>query len=422
MAAQQDSSEAASEPSRGSGLTFWTKRPDSGTIELGYHRPVRPFWRTWRRAGGTDGGAELLSFIQKGIEMRYSNRGFTLVELLVVIAIIGVLVGLLLPAVNAAREAARNSSCKNNIKQLTTALINMDSGGRALPGYVNEIADTGAQKFANPITGGPPVASEYRRASWVAMLFPYMEQTALWDRWAGFPGIAPGVYIEGLTCPSNPSDTTNQPWLGYVVNAGWALTDPTRNDTNYVATAQKTFEFAANGLFFDKCKNTYAADPTNFGPLNLVPDGRELHPTISGKLGAIPDGSSRTLLISENTKTVYWYHDDNNIVDAKHLFGFVWFNPPPPMGVRINGRRNDPRPTSMAALSDPANEKKFGLPSSNHAGGVNVSYCDSHIDFMDEGIDPQVYAQLMTSNAKRSNLYVGGVQDAKLSQPTDDQY
>ena len=94
---------------------------------------------------------------------RNFTLGFTLVELLVVIAIIGTLVALLLPAVQSARETARGNTCRNNLKQLMTALMSMDTQTRRLPGYVNELYNPNAPKT----TGNPRVPTEGRRASWV---------------------------------------------------------------------------------------------------------------------------------------------------------------------------------------------------------------------------------------------------------------
>ena len=93
---------------------------------------------------------------------------FTLVELLVVIAIIGILIALLLPAVQAAREAARRMQCTNHLKQMGLAIHNFhDSRNGLPPACVGGDEHQGGRGYNSP--------------SLFVLLFPYTEQTALYD-------------------------------------------------------------------------------------------------------------------------------------------------------------------------------------------------------------------------------------------------
>lgn len=67
--------------------------------------------------------------------MRDRNAGFTLIELLVVIAIIAILAAILFPIFVSAKNTSKQTTCANNVRELTHALIlyaNDWSG--ALPG------------------------------------------------------------------------------------------------------------------------------------------------------------------------------------------------------------------------------------------------------------------------------------------------
>jgi prepilin-type N-terminal cleavage/methylation domain-containing protein/prepilin-type processing-associated H-X9-DG protein len=351
--------------------------------------------------------------------MRHTRRGFTLVELLVVIAIIGTLVVLLLPAVQNARETARGNTCRNNLKQLALAMTSMDSQLRRLPGYSNELFNPNGAKSSNMFT-----ASYARRASWVVRSFPYMELQPLWDQWNDFSAAPHAPAVEGLTCPSSPPEIPGRPWLNYVGNAGWAFSDTSRGSD--------TSEYAANGIFFDDNRNT------NIGPADSR-DGPPPQPLLQMSMAQIVDGTTKTLMISENNHAWYWTfgeptsdgysNDQKSIKDAKHLFGFVWKSPDKVTEIdRINGDKYYDKLSSgpPASMDDyaatPGTYESYAYPSSLHPGGANMAFCGGQVEFIRESVDPLVYAQLMTSNSKRSTLTAGGVPDRKLNQPSDDKY
>ena len=122
------------------------------------------------------------------------NLAFTLVELLVVIAIIGILIALLLPAVQAAREAARRMQCTNHLKQFGLAIHNFHDARKTLPP-----ACIGAG------IGSAGVVDSYRwnRVTIWPLIYPYMEQQALYD-----------YYATTTNSGRNPTDN----WPGF---SGW---------------------------------------------------------------------------------------------------------------------------------------------------------------------------------------------------------
>ncbi|QDU91665.1 Type II secretion system protein G precursor [Pirellulimonas nuda] len=336
--------------------------------------------------------------------------GFTLVELLVVIAIIGTLVALLLPAVQAARESARSNTCRNNQKNIALALNLYESSQKEFPGYVEDIKLPNGTQY------------EGRRAPWAVMILPFMEETALWDAWSNLEGKSstPSATWAGLpspvapereimVCPSDPIDEPGKPFSSYVVNAGQAFDDTKRTDSQ---------EYAANGVFFDRStKLTYGQRSA---------DGRE-GKVLRTSMDSIQDGTSKTMMVSENLFTGYWCHDTldaSTSKDFKHQFGFVWHGVINNAKRRINGHNTDTSfdPGITTDALDASNEE-LGYPSSEHPSTVNAAFCDGHVTTLADDIDGVVYAQIMTSNYKRSKLVTANNQtDAQLPPVSDSSF
>jgi type II secretory pathway pseudopilin PulG len=97
------------------------------------------------------------------------------VELLVVVAIVGVLVALLLPSVQSARESARRARCVDHLKQLSLGLLEYESAHGTLPpcglAAIRKDAHNEAVDIFNSFGG--------KQLSWIVLLLPYLEQTAL---------------------------------------------------------------------------------------------------------------------------------------------------------------------------------------------------------------------------------------------------
>ncbi len=174
---------------------------------------------------------------------RYSQRsGVTLIELLVVISIVSILVGLLLPAVQSAREAARRTQCSSNMRMIGLAMSNNESAYRVLPAAavwrgrgIRLVGGSwyfpGTRDYSD---NGNTWANDGFQAGFFIAILPYVEQSAVYDRWNfSLPVSAPanrevrGTAVSTYVCPSDPFSSFRGDFQGgnwargnYGVNAG----------------------------------------------------------------------------------------------------------------------------------------------------------------------------------------------------------
>ncbi len=330
-----------------------------------------------------------------------TRRGFTLVELLVVIAIIGVLVGLLIPAVNYARQTARKAQCLNNLRGIGQALVQYESDKGSYPGRIERLRVVkGNQADEVPV-------------SWMTKLLPYLEQGNVLERFQSGTLVSP-VDVEIVICPSDQSALDIPFRLSYVINCG--IWDRDLGDE----LSDWSRDLPANGVSHVNFGNSPVT--TNLGYL------------------AKNDGATNTLLVSENLNAVAWMTLPNTPLAGlklefeEGLHGMVWST----QETKWLADNEQPTADRQYAINSPLARAvldsdliktdrdlwvAFARPSSNHSGGVNAVFCDTHAIFLREDIDPWVYNQLMSvSNTQARHPRVGGMKWKTLPVPTQVNY
>lgn len=297
--------------------------------------------------------------------------GFTLVELLVVIAIIGILVALLLPAIQAAREAARRSQCTNNVKQWTIAVHNHIDSHR-------DFFSIGANPDVRRVENG----RVYKRISWPTELWPFIEQTVLFDQYNFEKHFyeAPNIglyreFVPAYNCPSDLQRVTQATSDTY-----WRVMG------NYVTNMGNTHlhQNAADQLIF-------SGSPFGVGHVYT--------------LAKMIDGSSNTACISEIIIASPNSTNDNrgDILNNEGSPGFMSIltpNSPSPDQCRAC------KPTSTDPLHHDYNDIPCSVVGDNtqyqiaarsrHPGGVTVSMCDGAVRFVADSVAQSVWVAALS--------------------------
>ncbi|WP_339746891.1 DUF1559 domain-containing protein [uncultured Rubinisphaera sp.] len=317
--------------------------------------------------------------------------GFTLIELLVVIAIIAILVALLLPAVQQAREAARRSSCKNNLKQIGLALHNYHDVFSTLP-------------MGNHSNSGWGI-------SWMPPLLPFVEQSALYDRFDfGLPNdlgytdqcVNLGTndstkLIDVFLCPSSPlpnrvaSNTTcaNSMRASYVGISG-AADDAVITPAQAKTVGNNHNACCGSGVGVgDGIKST--------GGMLVGPDGggntgegRVANGGRSRRFAEAVDGTSNVIVVAECSDFAFDSAGSPVSIDGSHPHGWM-------MGTANGANRN--REFNLTTIRYAPNTRTYPLPGvtsnhgannplmSAHKGGVQVVLLDGHVAFISENVD-----------------------------------
>ncbi|MDB5385587.1 MAG: putative major pilin subunit [Planctomycetaceae bacterium] len=329
-----------------------------------------------------------------------SRRGFTLIELLVVISIIATLMSLVLPAVQSARAAARRLECQSHLREMTLAATNFAGNKNGQLPYLYD---------------APPGLANLGLVSFHIALLPYMDnagaieyieqQTTAANANTALTTVLTNSY-KVFTCPDDSNHFKQAGGVSYVANGGYGnftaasgAVTPTgvHGAFNYDWNGDGQYT-QADGIIARATGVFWKGEPISNGPPS---DGwrSSIDMMVSG------DGSGQTILFSENLNA-----SGLSTIAATPLpttaMGWAFVVGIPSISFTSTGSLGLMAvPTGTTSFKINSNKGSLvgqsPIPSSLHPGGVNVSWGDGHVTFLNSDIDMSVYVRLVTPSGIR---------------------
>ena len=339
--------------------------------------------------------------------MHRQRSAFTLIELLVVIAIIAILIGLLLPAVQKVREAAARAKCSNNVKQLALAMQNYHDANQFFPAAV----------YNQVVYPGNPSGTKH---SWRAFTLAYIEQGAIANlyntnkNWYDEPSgnlATASLKVPTFECPSTPTQATgtSYPWNDGPPNTITFKAPIATTDYDTINGVKNYVYASVNNLpcTEKKCKQY---DNQTRGAMFKNQVTRILE---------ISDGTSNTLMVAECAARPLVYIGRTQVSASSYPGtsdpipnnqGICYTDSEGPFsldGVDANGKiwpKDSNSDTSLVAQYPFAfNKSNYNEPYSFHTSGMNVGFCDGHVQFLRDTIDMKTFASVITRSGGEVN-------------------
>lgn len=336
------------------------------------------------------------------------RSGLSWTDVFVCLAVLTLIFCVILPGLNLqSHRPARKMECLNNMRNLALAIQNYCAN---TDGTLPRLTTTTTISNESSIKGTMLMP-------WPVTLLPALDATAVLKQ-IKLDAVAPNgegpnavlqiadaekLWLPVFTCPQDLGSYRQRGGLSFVLNIGIMPENLFHGDPNGlhrlgglswngndVSDELEDIQIcAATGVIWRPNDNFYPS-------LDYISEG---------------DGTSTTLLVTENLQAGHWYDTDTTLIGfglpvrtsnemVSFGMGSLFESAERPLNTEFEGGSLGASQPQEWQINRDLNAAKGTRPrpSSNHQGGVNVIMCDGSGRFLSDSIDPHVYVKLLTTN------------------------